>query len=292
MSGTDRSGIVARMRISGVIETARNLGAHDHTCWVYDDPDDLRGEVREFLAEGLALDQRVCYVAPGDPQMLAENLCGLDGLTGALQRGAAQLVPLDSTYPVGTVIEPDAQVHTYAAATQQALAAGFTGLRVAAEVTSLVRTPSQLDAFARYEHLVDRYMTSWPFSAMCAYDRGQLGEAATAQLACLHPNTNTAVPGFRLHASRGVTASLAGELDWGNATLLGQALERADLQPGGGELVIDAAEVSFMDHRSLIMLAEHARRNRATVVLRIRWPGAARLVQLLNLDGVRVEPLA
>jgi anti-anti-sigma regulatory factor len=213
-------------------------------------------------------------------------------MTCALQRGAAHLIPLDSTYQVGTVIEPDAQVHTYAAATQQALAAGFTGLRVAAEVTSLVRTPSQLDAFARYEHLVDRYMTSWPFSAMCAYHRGQLGEAATAQLACLHPNTNTMGPGFRLHASTGVAAALAGELDLGNATPFGQALERADLKPGGGELVIDAVEATFIDHRSLIMLVEHARRNRATVVLRIHWPGAARLVQLLNLDGVRVEPLA
>lgn len=128
------------MRISGVIETARGLGAHDHMCWVYENPDDLRGGVREFLAEGLALDQRVYYIAPGDLQMLAENLDDLAGFTEALQRGAAELFSLESTYPVGTVIEPDAQIQTYAVATQQALAAGFTGLRVAAEVTSLVRT--------------------------------------------------------------------------------------------------------------------------------------------------------
>ncbi len=261
-------------------------------CWVYENPDDFRVRVREFLAEGLAQGQRVCYIAPGDFQAMADDLCGLDGFAGALQRGAAQLIPLGSTYPVGTVIKPDVQVSAYAAATQQALAAGFTGLRVAAEVTSLVRTASQLDAFTRYEQLVDRYMTSRPFSAMCAYDRGQLGEAATAQLACLHPSTNSVTPGFRLHASMSAAAALAGELDLGNVALFGLALQRADLRPTGGELVIDAAEVTFMDHRNLIMLAEYGRRNRVTVVLRICWRGAARLVQLLNLDGVRVEPLA
>jgi anti-anti-sigma regulatory factor len=261
-------------------------------CWVYDNPDDLCVGVREFLAEGLAMDQRVHYIAPGDPQRLAEDLCHLDGLTEALQRGAAQLISLESAYPVGTVIEPDAQIHAYAAATQQALAAGFTGLRVATEVTSLVLTPGQLDAFARYEYQVDRYMSSWPFSAMCAYDRGQLGEAATAQLACLHPTTNSAAPGFRLHASTGAAASLAGELDQCNVTLFDLALQRANLRPTGGELLIDAAEVTFMDHRSLILLAEHAQRVGTTVVLQIGWRGAVRLARLLGLDGLRVEPLA
>jgi len=42
-------------------------------------------------------------------------------------------------------VDPDAQVRTYAAATGAALAAGFTGLRVVAEATPLVRTPEQLD---------------------------------------------------------------------------------------------------------------------------------------------------
>jgi hypothetical protein len=117
-----------------------------------------------------------------------------------LRDDALQVVSLDSTYTTGTVVDPAAQVQLYAAATAEALDAGFTGLRVAAEVTQLVRTPAQLDAFARYEHLVDRYMATHPMSAMCSYDRGELGDDVIAQLACMHPCAHAGAAPFHLHA--------------------------------------------------------------------------------------------
>lgn len=292
MSDGDQSGSVRAVRTSGVIDRVRGFGLHDHVFWAYEDPENLRVGVRDFLAEGLAQGQRVCYVASGDPETLAEDLAGIAGLAEALTRGAAQIVPLDATYSMGTLIEPASQVHTYAAATQQALAVGFTGLRVAAEATPLVRGPRQLAAFARYEHLVDQYMTTSPFSAMCAYDSTELGDDRLAQLACLHPNTNCSVPGFRLHASADVAAALGGELDPKTVSLFGLALERADLRATDGELVIDAVTVTFMDHRNLTLLAEQAQQANATLVLRTAWPGLQRLVEVLGMEGVRVEPLA
>ena len=284
------SGIFYKMRMTGVIEDARGLGLHDHVCWAYDDPDDFRCRVREFLAEGLELGQRVWYVAPGDVETLTNDLRDLDGMDLALRVGAAQVVSVDTAYPVGTVIEPAAQVQAFVTAATQALMAGFTGLRVAADTTPLVRTPGQLDAFARYECLVDRCIASQPLSGMCAYNREELGEEVIAQLACLHPNVNGGTTQFRLHASYHATASLNGELDMTTVDLLSLALQRADLQPSGGELVIDAAGLTYIDHRALLMLADHTRRAHATVVLRTAWPGAAPLVELLDLKEVRVEP--
>lgn len=102
------------MRTAGVIEDARGLGGHDHVCWAYQDPDDLRSQVREFLVEGLALGERVNYIAAGDIATLAAELRDLDGLEEALRRGAAQVTSLEATYPVNTVIEPIAQVQSYA----------------------------------------------------------------------------------------------------------------------------------------------------------------------------------
>jgi hypothetical protein len=77
-------------------------------------------------------------------------------------------------------------VDTYLQATEQALSAGYRGLRVAADATDLARTRAQRDAFVRYEHLIDQGMADVPFSAMYAYDRRVLGEAAS-ELACAHP---------------------------------------------------------------------------------------------------------
>ncbi|ADB34392.1 hypothetical protein Kfla_5379 [Kribbella flavida DSM 17836] len=276
------------MRASGLVDHVRGLGAHDHVCWQYDAPADFQERVREFLVDGLASGYRVWYTAPGDVSELTEELRGIDGMDWALRSGAARVASLDTTYPVGSVIRPEDQVETYAAATDQALADGFAGLRVAAEATRLVLSAEQLDAFARYEYLIDRYMADRPFSALCAYDRNQLADTAIAQLACLHPNTN-AVVDFRLHAAPGGAPALTGELDVLSDDLFALALERAQLEAASDQVVLDGTGLTFVDHAGLVRLSRHAADRGVDVVLRTSWPGASRLVELLHLPRVRVE---
>jgi anti-anti-sigma regulatory factor len=205
-------------------------------------------------------------------------------------RSAVQVQSLGEQFPTDAVMEPVAQVQAYAAATEQALAAGFAGLRVAVEATPLVRTPHQLDAAARCEHLVDRYMIGQPLSALCAYNRVELGEETVAQLACLHPRVNQGAPLFRLYASTYAAASLSGELDATSDRLFPTALRWADLRPTAGELVIDASELTFIDHRSLLSLADHARAWDATAVLLGNLLSAAKLIDILDLTEVRIDP--
>ncbi|MEU4746903.1 MEDS domain-containing protein, partial [Actinosynnema sp. NPDC023658] len=182
-------------------------------------------------------------------------------------------------------------VRTYAAATEAALAAGFTGLRVAADATPLVRTPAQLDAFARYEHLVDRYLATHPMEAMCAYDRTRLGDDVVAQIACLHPRSAEDAAPFHLHAHApaGTSAVLDGELDLESHDLWPLALERADLPAGEDGIVIDATGLAFIDHRNLLALADHADRRGTTVVLRTPLSFPSHVLDVLGVTNVRVE---
>lgn len=243
----------------------------------------------EFLADGLAQSQRVCYVTSGDTAQWSEHLQDLDELDGLRRKDATQVLRLGEPY-VGEVVEPARQMQVFAAALEDALAAGFTGLRVAADATPLVRTSEQLDAFARWEHLVDRHMINQPFTGLCCYNRAELGQEAIAQLACLHPTVHGVAPPFRLSAlTDRAAASLSGELDTTSLRLFPMALRRADLRPTDGELVIDAGELTFIDHRSLLALAEHARRWDATAVLLADLPSAARMIDILDLEEVRVQ---
>ncbi|SES16540.1 MEDS: MEthanogen/methylotroph, DcmR Sensory domain [Lentzea xinjiangensis] len=283
---------MARERRSGFAGHGRGFGPHDHVCWRYRDEHDFHDRAREFLAEGLALGYRVCYVGTGDPDVLVEDLGGIDGIHEALATGAAQVASLDTTYSVGAVVEPATQVRTYAEATDAALAAGFAGLRVAADCTSLVRSPEQLDAFCRYEHRIDRYMLARPFSAMCAYAADEVDDHAFAQLACMHPSTNASIPGFRLHAADDRATAFAGEVDQLSEDLFTLALHRADLRPHDGRLVFDATGLTFLDHRNLLRLSRHAADRGASVVLRTSWPGVSILADLLELTNVRVERAA
>ncbi|MFI5495003.1 MEDS domain-containing protein [Actinoplanes sp. NPDC051859] len=247
--------------------------AGEHVCVAYDEPAAFDSAAREFLAAGIAAGEQLWYIAPTPAPR------GWDF--------APELVRLGDHYPEGAVIDPAAGVAAYAAATERAIAAGYRGLRIAAEATNLVRTPHQLAAFTRYEHLVDRYMRDAPFSALCGYNRGELGGAAVAELACLHPISDAP---FRLFAVPGdVDAGLAGELDWSCRDLFDQALDRADLRPEGKELIIDARQLTFIDHNSLADLDAYARRRGVTAVLRTRRSVPARLTALLRLTALRVE---
>ncbi|MFE2757761.1 MEDS domain-containing protein [Actinosynnema sp. NPDC059335] len=278
-------------RTSGLVNRLDGLGPHDHVCWRYPAPDEFRARVREFLVDGLARNLQVWYVATGSPADLLEDLRGTAELAAGLRTGAARVVSLDATYPVGAVLDPAAQVRAYAEATGAALAEGHAGLRVAADCTPLVRTPEQLAAFARYENAIDHYMADRPFSALCAYST-EVGDAAFGQLACMHPSANDALPGFRLHAAAGGAAVLGGELDPTNNDLFALALARSEPHLRDGLLEVDGRTLEFIDHRALARLSAHADGLGATVVLRTSWPGAATLVDLLGLSNIRVESAA
>lgn len=246
--------------------------SYGHVCLSFDSRAELETSARDFLAEGTAAGELVSYIAALPP---VEPL---------------PFVPLDATYRDGAVIDPLRQVAAYTAATEDALAAGYTGLRVVADATSLVRTPAQLEAFARYEYRIDRYMCHHPFTAMCAYHRADLGDDVIAQLACLHAESDAAVP-FRLHACPPAEgcAALTGELDLAADDLLTATLRRADLSPAGGEVVLQAEGLTFADHRSLLRLGEYADDHGTTVVLRGANRATARVAALLDLPRLRVE---
>ncbi|UWZ35043.1 MEDS domain-containing protein [Dactylosporangium roseum] len=247
---------------------------HRHVCWAYDDPVGFTVRAKEWIAEGIAAGNRVWFVAD-------EGTKPIEG---------ARLIRIAEAYDDEWIIDPPAQVRAYAAATEQALADGYTGFRVVAEVTPLVRDAAGQEAFARYEYLVEQYMSTAPMSALCAYDQRELGWQVVAELAGLHPETNVGVL-FSLRAGAdGGGVVLSGELDQSNRAVLGAAMRRADLGADGEEIVFDAAGLRFIDHRTLLDLEDYAEERHTRVVLRTGLISAVKLVELLGLRRVRVEP--
>jgi anti-anti-sigma regulatory factor len=263
--------------------------ARRHACWSYGDRAEFAAAAGMFLAEGLAAGLRVWYVAADPEDGVAEQVPGFDD---ARRRGAARVLSVSTAHPAG-VIDPAALVATYARATADALAAGYAGLRVATDVTPLVRSAGQVDAVARYEHLIDAYMVANPFTALCAYDRRQVDRWDLAQLACLHPEANDDSTPFRLHACRpevGAVA-LAGEVDLAANELFPLALERVQPAVRDGRVVVDATDLTFIDHRGLLALGAYARDRGAVAVLRTPSSVTGRVIDMLGLSDVRTEPV-
>ncbi|MGI5245927.1 MEDS domain-containing protein [Dactylosporangium sp. CA-139066] len=258
-----------------------------HLCWSYDDRHEFEARARDFLGAGLAAGEQVWYATAGGP----------GGLTGWLEEegrarpGAVRFVPLEAAYRSGALVDPPAQVAEYVAATAAAVADGHAGLRVVVDVTPLVRTPAQFNAFARYEALVDRHITAAPMRAVCALDRGALGDRAVAELACLHPATNVDGARFSLRAGPpgGPAATLAGDLDITADELLPAALAHVLPRPVDGRIVIDARDLRFVDHRALLHLQRYAEDSAAVAVLHTSLSTVGRLLDCLGAARVRVE---
>jgi anti-anti-sigma regulatory factor len=276
--------------LSGEVVAEVSLGPHDHLCWAYDDSAVFRDRAVEFVTQAVAEGYRVFAVA--DDEFARAHLAGFEAIQEAIRQGAVRIDSITQRYTAGGVIDAERQVEIYAEATESALAEGYTGLRAVADVTRLVRSPEQLDAFARYESLVDRYMADQPFSALCAYNRTELGEDVIAQIACLHPKASAGATPFHLHAPRDGKAGeleLSGELDMVSREVFPLALDRADSRATESELVIDATGLRFLDHNSMLAISALAERREATIVLRTSGLMPARLIEVLGLRNVRVE---
>ena len=260
--------------------------APEHTCWSYDDGRVFDAFARRFIHAGLAAGEQVWYVPSGVPSDL------LPAGWEPQHPDAFQMLSPDETYAADQAIDPAAQIDAYVTATDKALAAGFTGLRVVADATALVRSAAQLDAFARYEYEIGRYMRTAPMRGLCVYNRAELGDDTVAQLACLHRRTNAVDVPFQLYAGpTRDTAVLTGELDAAGEELFRIALRRADLRPVGGRIVLHAEGLQFIDNRSLHLVQRYAREREAVAVFRTRLSTVAPMVEVLRMTHIRVETL-
>lgn len=249
-------------------------------CCLYDDVGEFRRRLAAFFAAGLRAGCRVAYAGLGGAEGSRADLAGLRDLDRRLADGSVQILSLQGVYGDAHPVDPDRVVGRYAAATEQALADGFRGLRVGADASELVRSPAHLDALARYEFLADRYMAGHPLSALCGYRRS-LGHDTVSELASLHATGPPGGTGFRVFGCADGAIGLGGQYDPASVTVLRRLLTRIRAGVDDGTVVIDMADVEYVDHRLLRTLSAHAREQGVALSLRSAPPFAARLMELL-----------
>lgn len=276
------------MRAHGQQASTKGLGVRDHACWAFEDEEEFRAAAIQYLNEGRRLGQRLFYVGRHSTERLREEISDLEEVDRLIDEGALQVLSLPAIHKLGEPLDPEAQLEVYAAHTEQALADGFTGLRVAAEATALVEDPATWEAHIRWEALADSYMAINPLSALCAYDRSRLPEALVTDLARVHPvdNCPAELTPFRVYSKPGGVA-IDGNVDQFCAEGLSRIL---GLLPGDdGGSIIDLAGLEFIDPNGLFALTRHLelhRQNNRPIEV---WgaPYAAR--RLAEMLGIEIE---
>jgi len=217
-------------------------------AWVFAGSGEFAALAAPFLAEGAALGERLMYVAR-DPD--PADMAGLAGVVGA---GALVVASVAEIYGASGIVDPKAQRATYAAAVDDALAAGFTGLRAAADCTHLVADERRLAAFLRWEVVADRLLSETRLTAMCAFDQEKVDADALRRLAAVHPLSSASgpVPQFRLFSDAGALCA-EGQLDPLAVIQLWRAIE--DLPRGTG-VFVDLATATLTSHAVLTGLGQ------------------------------------
>jgi hypothetical protein len=206
---------------------------HDHIGWVFAGPDQFADVAVDFLNEGMALGERLLFVAADPTQEAYQRLAG------SFSPADLQVASSAEVYGDSGIVDAPGQRATFAATLEQALADGYTGIRVAADNTPLVQTERRLKAWMHWELVADRFMSENRVTGLCGFDRTAVNVDTLRHLVTLHPLSSVAepLPQFRLFVDTGGLC-LEGDID---DLAIGHLQRALDIVPKGTPAVVDLA---------------------------------------------------
>lgn len=238
-----------------------------------------------WIRRGLERNEKVIYTeSPGEPAPRSiGTILGNHGVdvAAATAQGRLSMVPMPEFY------SPGGQLTRI----ERALAEGFRGLRMTAEVAAAL-TFLSWRAVMDIERGLEAVSRTHPLSAMCQYEQAAtLGDS-------LQEVTASHVGGIRQHQLRTARLDgglvLAGELDLSNRQVLTYALEVATSR-SRGPFRLDLSRVEFLGAAGCRALDEGTRKFRdggGRVVLAEPGLPVARILRLAGLDLLKNIELA
>lgn len=229
----------------------------DHLCWVHGGDDAWREAVAAFLDDGARGRDRLLYVRAGNETSLVDDLAGLPGRDAMLRTGQLGVLPLSQAGADGAAAGEATQLTVLAAEAEAAAAAGYRGLRIAAEASPFVSSDDGARRFIAYEALLDAVVDGAPLTMLCGYDGRTVDDCTARQLAFVHPLRPDRDPDVAgaLYADGPSRWRLTGEVDMLAHTALDAALAGF---PDAAEVHFDLRDLEFVDvgsTRSLVTLA-------------------------------------
>lgn len=278
------------MRRDGRLSAATGSVPCGHRALAYRERAEFLTGAAEYIAHGLARNERILYVRDEGRDGLIDELAEM-GFADAVRSGQIRAQTVREHYPFvagSDVVDPEAAVAGGVAAMERLLAKGYSGCRAVVDGAVLARTPEQRAAFSRLEYLIDQKMAALPMGALCAYNLDLLGDTAK-ELICLHPWIGQGPVRFRIYAEQGHDFALAGEIDAADYRAFTTALRRIWPLTTGDELVVDAHGLDFVTHRELFVIDQLSGADGRPVVLRTDHRVLGRLIELLELKNIRVD---
>lgn len=149
-----------------------------HIGWVCSGLAQFEGRATSFLAQGFDRRERLVYVA--DDPVASQWPKDL------VDQGQLLICSTAEIYGADRIVDAEGQRRRCTFMLAEALRCGFTGMRVAADHTSLITTAERLSAWLQWESEIDRFMEGKPVSQLCAFDSTRAKRDDVAAVISVH----------------------------------------------------------------------------------------------------------
>jgi signal transduction histidine kinase len=171
-----------------LVRQIRRLGHGDHSCLLYDTPDEQQAAVIPFFKEGLLRGERCLYIADDRSVEQVKGFLASAGVDVAaeISRGAFSILTKRETYLKGGAFDPGAMISVLGETLEKTLAQGFIGLRGSGEMTWALGPEEGCSRVIEYEARLNDFFPGKPFLAICQYNRPRFPARTTLDVLRTH----------------------------------------------------------------------------------------------------------
>jgi signal transduction histidine kinase len=166
-----------------------SLKQGDHVCLIYENPAEQLAVAVPFIKEGLARNERCIYIA--DDRTIVEVVQALSAaevdVARERQRGALRILTKNDAYLPSGKFDPQGMIDFVRQAENQALADGFSGLRISGEMTWALGPEPGCERLIEYEALLNRLIDNKRSVLLCQYNRSRFEAPCIHDVFRTHP---------------------------------------------------------------------------------------------------------
>ncbi|MFC2077035.1 MEDS domain-containing protein [candidate division KSB1 bacterium] len=177
------------MESADLMQSLSQLKPGKHLCFLYDRDEDHRSFSTAYMRLGLERGEKVLYITDARPADAIFDYLRNDGLEIEPYIHSGQLTVLSShdVYMKDGVFDPDKMIAQVEAATDQALAEGYSALRATGEMSWALTGMSGSERLIEYESKLNDYFPESKCLAVCQYDRRLFKPELLLNVLSTHP---------------------------------------------------------------------------------------------------------
>lgn len=181
-----------------VLPSIARMHAGDHYCGIYRTDEDHRALVVDFIRHGVERGERMLYIVNiQTAAQLRATLAAADIDVDALvEKRQLVILTAKEAYLEGGQFDPAKMIEMLRAETDQALADGYSALRITGEMTWALAGEPGSERLVEYESKLNHFFPNSKCYAICQYDRRRFDAEMLLDILHTHPHVLFGREGF------------------------------------------------------------------------------------------------